>query len=491
MESCLEFSLLHRSLPLRIGRFLGVGEEGITQVGSDRDERDYLIFWRNKSFIKVKWTGSKHGRTNTTNKSQACTAGEFQRHCEKGLHDWLALKLTETFSLKNPKGGENIIAVPDFLNFLSQVFKGTVEEKVNCIMRVQTSHSNGRSNKITREEVAQYARCIAESYLKCSETTVNFRSWKGSQKITADVVSEFADFLLAELLYNGMASKEIISTEPKKTTYEVEELISCLSRAPLLLNLQSSVFSECFNFNKSLYVVNLIPPCLQANRRPEQEELTMLDLTQVIFINSQVPTELRQEWRYLFSTATDGESFSKMMGVILDKGSTVLIIKDDTGRVFGAFADDSWSVGPKFFGSEKCFLFHLSPKLVPYNSTSFNQNYQYLNVQQQTMPNGLGMGGKLEYFGLWVDAEFGKGKCSPSCTTFTCPQLSKNQEFNIQALEVWGIGPEPIKEEGQRDSKSVLDKDPEARAILELMNKAPVSEGQREKKKAYEEDDDD
>ena len=23
------------------------------------------------------------------------------------------------------------------------------------------------------------------------------------------------------------------------------------------------------------------------------------------------------------------------------------------------------------------------------------------------MPNGLGMGGQLEYFGLWIDSEFG------------------------------------------------------------------------------------
>lgn len=29
-----------------------------------------------------------------------------------------------------------------------------------------------------------------------------------------------------------------------------------------------------------------------------------------------------------------------------------------------------------------------------------------------------GMGGKLEYFGFWIDAEFGKGYCSESCTTY-------------------------------------------------------------------------
>ena len=98
-------------------------------------------------------------------------------------------------------------------------------------------------------------------------------------------------------------------------------------------------------------------------------------------------------------------------------------------------------------GSEKCFLFHLAPKLASYSSTGFNKNYLYMNVQQQTMPNGIGIGGKLEYFGLWLDYEFGKGKCSPTCTSFSSPQLSSKEHFNIHTLEVWGVGPEPEKEE--------------------------------------------
>ena len=39
------------------------------------------------------------------------------------------------------------------------------------------------------------------------------------------------------------------------------------------------------------------------------------------------------------------------------------------------------------------------------------------------MPNGLGMGGQLEYFGFWIDAEFGIVRTSPSCSTFHSPQL--------------------------------------------------------------------
>lgn len=56
-----------------------------------------------------------------------------------------------------------------------------------------------------------------------------------------------------------------------------------------------------------------------------------------------------------------------------------------------------------------------------------------------------GIGGKLEFFGLWLSSEFGGGRAAPSCTTYACPQLSEREEFAIHHLEVWGLGPEPKK----------------------------------------------
>ena len=66
-----------------------------------------------------------------------------------------------------------------------------------------------------------------------------------------------------------------------------------------------------------------------------------------------------------------------------------------------------------------------------------------MNVELQ------GMGGQLEYFGLWIDSDYGKGKCSPSCSTFNCRQLSSQPEFKIERLEVWAVGPEPVKDEDE------------------------------------------
>lgn len=54
-----------------------------------------------------------------------------------------------------------------------------------------------------------------------------------------------------------------------------------------------------------------------------------------------------------------------------------------------------------------------------FDTTPFNSNYQYFNLKQKTMPNGLGMGGQLEYFGLWIDSEFGQVRKNKNCSTKT------------------------------------------------------------------------
>ena len=46
------------------------------------------------------------------------------------------------------------------------------------------------------------------------------------------------------------------------------------------------------------------------------------------------------------------------------------------------------------------------------------------------------MGGQLEFFGLWLDAEYGQGRCAPSCTSYQSPQLSKEEHFKYEHLEV-------------------------------------------------------
>lgn len=54
------------------------------------------------------------------------------------------------------------------------------------------------------------------------------------------------------------------------------------------------------------------------------------------------------------------------------------------------------------------------------------------------------MGGQLNHFGLWVDADFGTGHSSEGCSSFQhMPTLSSQKEFTIEHIEVWAVGPPP------------------------------------------------
>lgn len=73
----------------------------------------------------------------------------------------------------------------------------------------------------------------------------------------------------------------------------------------------------------------------------------------------------------------------------MDQGSTVVIVEDSNGFIFGGYATESWALGPNYLGNENSFLFTLRPKMRCFPSTGYNPHYQYLNLHQQTMPNGM------------------------------------------------------------------------------------------------------
>eukprot|EP00731_Ephydatia_muelleri_P026055 Em0018g155a len=202
----------------------------------------------------------------------------------------------------------------------------------------------------------------------------------------------------------------------------------------------------------------LLPLKIQHPLFKEDFPSALLDQCSWTFLNSCFPSHLKGKVYPLFS------------------------IKDTGGNVFGGFAADSWRYGPQFIGSANCFLYSLHPTMGAYYPTGYNDNYMYLQQNAQTLPNGLGMGGQLNYFGLWISAEYGTGhsKAAPKCSTYGSPVLSHQDEFHIDVLEVWGVGEPVIPEAEEGGEASILDKDKGATAILELAGKTRHSQGLRE-----------
>ncbi|KAI8321131.1 TLD-domain-containing protein [Martensiomyces pterosporus] len=123
-----------------------------------------------------------------------------------------------------------------------------------------------------------------------------------------------------------------------------------------------------------------------------------------------------------------------------------------------------------------------------YRATGFNSHYQYFNYATKTLPNGLGVGGQLEHFGLWIDSAFTCGHSS-STATFDSEQLSHGREFSIEAVEAWLVRPS-VRDDGDvgGPKMSALDTNPDAVAMLEMANKTMYSKMVREPQLDYDSD---
>jgi hypothetical protein len=95
-----------------------------------------------------------------------------------------------------------------------------------------------------------------------------------------------------------------------------------------------------------------------------------------------LPRSKQGRWELLFSSTLDGASFQRMRQCAEDKGSSVIVIRDDGGHVFGAFASDPIKANPNFFGTDDCFLFSAEPKLRVFRAAAVNSNYMYVALHR-------------------------------------------------------------------------------------------------------------
>jgi len=373
-------------------------------------------------------------------------------------------------SLRNKAG---VITFQSYQQLFGDVAKGDINKKIAFLLLIVGKPATAEVNtEILKDSLI----LLSKAFVKASLKNNAFLLFKDGDE------TKISYSLLHDLIFKNEKRKVTFSKDPSiENSVAIEDIENLLIKVPLIESLLASVLSSCFQMKISnTAVIPSVP----------QDTKTSLSLLQVVFLNSHLPHEHRHVWRPLFNTDTDGESFSKFAGAITRQGPTIIVITDEVGNVFGGFATDAWKMGPKFVGKPESFLFHLHPKMNVYDSTPFNSNYQYFNLKQKTMPNGLGMGGQLDYFGFWIDNEFGLVKTAPSCSTYHSPQLGE-LEGKIRRLEVFGVG--ELSEDDLEAGPSVLDLDPEAQAVLEMMGKTFHSkvirevDEEEEKKKEMEE----
>jgi len=347
-------------------------------------------------------------------------------------------------SLQNKAG---VITFQNYQQLAGDVGRGGLENKINFMLVI----AGVTKEKLTTDTLKKCITVISTAFSNTCKHNKLEISEKDSSKLACS--------LSHDLVFQNERRKESFLKQETTVDIEVEDMEKVLLSNPIIESMISQILNHCFQV--TLKPQTLLPKLPLGNK-------TSLSLLQVIFLNTHLPHELRHLWRPLFNTDIHGESFSKFTGCISSQGPTIIVVWDEQNNVFGGFATESWKMGPKFVGKPESFLFHLQPKMNIYDSTPFNSNYQYFNLKQKTMPNGLGMGGQLDYFGFWIDSEFGIVKTSPTCSTYHSPQLGQT-EGKIRKIEVFGVG--ELSEHDIEAGRSVLDMDPEAQAVLEMMGK--------------------
>ncbi|XP_013843932.1 TLD domain-containing protein 1 isoform X3 [Sus scrofa] len=362
-----------------------------------------------------------------------------QSHVGEALPPEMVTRLFEGMRRADPTGkatGPSArVSQEQFTLSMSHLLRGSSEEK-SLVILAMAAATDGPAEA---REVLRFTEDLVGSVVHVLHYRQELRGWTQKQASGSPPrVQALAAQLFSELkLQDG--EKPL---GPQRLDCDCDRAVveAWLFRAPHVATFLSVVIHQGFRLLRSSLDLATLLPERQVDRG--REFASLLDVLSVAYINSHLPRDLRHRWRLLFATALHGHSFAQLCGRITQRGPCVVLLEDQDGHVFGGFASCSWEVKPQFQGDSKCFLFSICPAMAVYTCTGYNDHYMYLNHGQQTIPNGLGMGGQHNYFGLWVDVDFGKGhsKAKPTCTTYSSPQLSAQEDFRFEKMEVWAVG---------------------------------------------------
>ncbi|XP_047383329.1 MTOR-associated protein MEAK7 isoform X2 [Sciurus carolinensis] len=418
------------------------------------------------------------GEDSSEPSSRSFSLRALKNHIGEALPPEMVTRLYDGMQRVNPTrsahGPSQGVSQEQFTVSMSHLLKGNSEEKSLMILKMISA----KEGPVTVRELQQFTEDLVGSVEHVLAHRQELRGWTRKKAPGAPTrVQALAAHLLSEMkLPDG---SRLLGAHWLDGACDRAAIEDWVFRVPHVATFLRVVIHQGFLvLCSSLDLATLVPECQVGHGR---ELESILDVLAVIFLNSCLAQGQRHRWRLLFSSQLHGQSFSQLCGHITHQGPCLTLLEDQDGHVFGGFASCSWEVKPQFQGDDRCFLFSISPSMAVYEHTGYNDHFMYLNCGQQTIPNGLGMGGQHHYFGLWVDADFGKGhsKAKPTCTTYNSPQLSAKENFLFDKMEVWAVG-DPSESQLVQGKKSILDIDLEAKALLEISGRTRHSEGIRE-----------
>jgi len=249
--------------------------------------------------------------------------------------------------------------------------------------------------------------------------------------------------ILMDLLFPGKKPKEVIEeggddnmdTGDKKDDGDVK---GWFDGHPEIGKMQKDVFDDIFDTGDDDKNEEDDPAPLIPMPTDFEDNCSCLDNAAILFLNTSLLLEYRKNWRFLYSSRNHDRSIGELMDRICYKGPTILIVKDTSGNVFGCHASTSWiDTDGGWVGNGECFLFSISPKMAVFHSTGKDENFQKLSGDL------LAIGGKEGKYGFELSSDLSSGDCNADIDTFHTIQLSSDKSFQVDHVEVWGLGPEP------------------------------------------------
>jgi hypothetical protein len=154
-----------------------------------------------------------------------------------------------------------------------------------------------------------------------------------------------------------------------------------------------------------------------------------------------------REWKLLYNINTDGVSFNTFYASTRHRDNTVLLVKDQSGRVFGFYSCEEWHRGLYFYGMGESFVFTFPashspsqdepPVIQVYRYTGANEQIQFSDDRCLIVGGGASKNRGAQA-AIYIGHEFTGGHSGRS-ETFDNPVLSQQEDFKIVDFEVWGF----------------------------------------------------
>ena len=161
----------------------------------------------------------------------------------------------------------------------------------------------------------------------------------------------------------------------------------------------------------------------------------ILSTYQIKELHSRLPSYHQYANLYkIFSISVDGSNLKTLYNKCEGINNAVLLIKDDEGNIFGAYASEQFSPSSKFFGTGECYLFtfYKENKIHVFCSTGINENYMYCDNEQ------ISFGCSDDYFSLCLRNNLSDGY-SKFTQTYKNEPLNNRDKFDIFKLEIYGF----------------------------------------------------